>query len=89
VKGIVAIAVCIVALMVAIKDGRVLHTAGLTGVCSPVSQTVDGAELEACKPGKLEGRPDLTKRGCKAAGVKDALEYWRCPAGVQPTDAGR
>ena len=88
-KGIVAVAVCIVAFMVVLKDGRVLQSAGLTGSCAHVAQTADGAEFEACKAGKLEGLPDLTKRGCKAAGTKGVLQYWRCPADVQPSDAGR
>jgi hypothetical protein len=88
VKGIVAVAACIVALMVAVKNGRVLQTAGLTGSCSHYSETPD-AEYESCKPGKLEGLPDLTKRGCKSAGVKGKVEYWRCPSGVESSDAGR
>ena len=82
-KGIAATALCIVAVMVALKDGRVLHSSGLTGSCSRVAQTAD-AEYEACKPGKLEGRPDLTKRGCKSVGFKGNLQYWRCQADTQP-----
>jgi hypothetical protein len=89
VKGIVAVAVCIVALMVAIKDGRVLQSAGLTASCSPVAQVAGGAVWEACTRGKLEGRPDLTKRNCKPAAIKSGLQYWLCPADVQPSDAGR
>jgi hypothetical protein len=88
VKGILAVAVCIVALMVVLKDGRLLQTTGLTGTCSHYSQTAD-AEFEVCKPGKLEGLPDLTKRGCKIAGTKGKVEFWRCPAGVEASDAGR
>jgi len=88
-KGIAVVAACLVALMAAVKDGRVLQTSGLTGSCAHVVTTVDGAEYEACRAGKLEGRPDLTKRGCKAAGFKGALQYWRCPAGVESSDAGR
>jgi hypothetical protein len=89
VKGIVVVAALIVALMVVIKDGRVLQSAGLTGGCSHVSAASDGAEYEACKPGKLEGLPDLTKRGCKPAGTVGRVQYWSCPADVQPSDAGR
>ena len=82
-KGIAATALCLVALMVAIKDGRILKTTGLTGSCTRVVQTPD-ADYEACKPGKLEGRPDLTKRGCKPAGFKGTLQYWRCQSETQP-----
>jgi hypothetical protein len=86
---IAVIAVCIVAAMVAVKNGRMLHTAGLTGSCRLVSTSPDGSELDACKGGKLAGRPDLTKRGCTSAGISGGYGYWRCPAGLQPTDAGR
>jgi hypothetical protein len=83
VKGIVVIAVCIVAAMVAIKDGRILHSTGLTATCSKVA-TTPAADIEACKAGKLEGKPDLTKRGCKFAGIVKDLQYWRCPSETQP-----
>ena len=45
-----------------------------------VSAVIQGTVVEACKPGKLEGRPDLTKRDCITAGIAGKLEYWRCPA---------
>ena len=82
-KGIAVVAVCIVAAMVAIKDGRLLRTSGLTATCSKVA-SVPEADVEACKPGKLEGRPDLTKRGCKFVASAKQIEYWRCPSGTQP-----
>ena len=87
-KGVVAVAVCIVALMIVVKDGRLLQSAGLTGSCSHVASTAQN-DVEACVPGKLEGRPDLTKRGCKPGAVRGKLEYWSCPADVEPSDAGR
>ena len=86
---IAVIALCIVAAMVAVKDGRILHTSGLTGSCTLVSTNPDGSVVDACKGGKLEGRPDLTKRGCTAAGISGAYGYWHCPAGTQQSDAGR
>jgi len=87
-KPIFVVAACILALMVVVKDGRVLKTSGLTAKCSAVSGVVQGVVVQACKPGKLEGRPDLTKRDCIAAGVAGKLEYWRCPADVQATSSG-
>ena len=86
---IAVVALCIVVAMVAVKDGRVLHTSGLTGSCALVSTNADGSEVDACKGGKLSGRPDLTKRGCTAAGVSGIYGYWHCPAGLQTIDAGR
>jgi hypothetical protein len=81
-------ALCIVVAMAVVKDGRVLHT-GLAGSCALVRTNADGSEVDACKGGKLSGRPDLTKRGCVATGVSGIYGYWHCPAGLQPTDAGR
>ena len=76
-------AAAIVAAMIVIKDGRLLAQAGLLGSCSgaqaPAGQT--GA-WEACRPGKLEGRPDLSRRSCTRQGVVGRVEYWRCPAPV-------
>src|SRR5882724_118819 len=80
IKRIVAIGVCILALMV-VKDGRVLRTTGLTGSCSVTQTFTDSTELVACRAGKLEGRPDLSHRGCRSVGIKATYEYWRCPAG--------
>jgi hypothetical protein len=94
-KQIVAVGVCIFALMVVIKDGRVLRTAGLTGSCSVVQTFSDSSELAACRPGKLEGRPELSHRGCRSVGVTSTVgvtatySYWRCPAGFDISDARR
>jgi hypothetical protein len=88
-KTIVAVAVCIFALMVVIKDGRVLRTAGLTGSCSVVQIFSNSSELAACRAGKLEGRPNLSHRGCRSVGVTATYEYWGCPAGFDISDASR
>ena len=88
-KSIVAVGVCIFAVMVVVKDGRVLRSAGLTGSCSVVQVFSDSSELAACRPGKLQGRPDLTSRGCRAVGSKAKLWYWSCPAGFRVSALGR
>ena len=82
---IVVIAALVVASMVAVKDGRLLARAGLVGSCTSVSGS-DGAQWEACKPGKLEGAPDLSRKSCVAAGARGEIRYWRCPSRI---DAGR
>ena len=46
-----------------------------------VQHGVEGSELAACRAGKLEGRPDLHRRGCLDAGTVGVYQYWRCPAG--------
>jgi hypothetical protein len=79
---ICAVGAMIFAVMVAIKDGRVLRATGLTGSCAIVQTASDGTQVEACRPGKLQGRPDLTRDSCKDAGQSGSVDYWRCPAAV-------
>jgi hypothetical protein len=86
---IFAAAVVVFAVMVMIKDGRVLRTTGLTASCTVVQTAGDGSEIEACKPGKLEGRPSLASRSCTSAGMRGSLEYWRCPAQLRASVVGR
>jgi len=88
-KQIVAIGVCIFALMVVVKDGRVLRMAGLTGSCSVVQTYRDSSAMVACRPGKLEGRPDLSRSGCTSAEIGPAVQYWRCAAGFDISEATR
>jgi hypothetical protein len=86
---IVATGACIFVLMLVIKDGRVLRTAGLTGTCTVVQVYTDSSELTTCRPGKLEGRPDLSHRGCHSVGIEGVKENWRCPAGFDVSDLAR
>ncbi len=84
---IFAAAALIFAVMVVIKDGRVLRTTGLTASCSVVQTAADGTQLEQCTPGRLEGRPDLAPRSCTPYGSRGQVEYWRCPAAVTAVSA--
>lgn len=88
-KPIIIVGVCIFALMLVIKDGRVLRASGLTGSCTVVETYADSTELAACKPGKLEGRPDLSRRGCTTIEVVGKVEYWHCATGFDISDASR
>jgi hypothetical protein len=82
VKRITFVAVLIVAGMFAVKDGRVLSGVGLTGSCRIVQTAASGEQMEACRSGKLEGAPDLSRNGCTDTGLYAGLVYWRCPAPV-------
>jgi hypothetical protein len=86
---IAIVATLTLAVMIGIKDGRVLSKTGLTGSCAVVQVSTDGSQVQACHAGKLEGRPDLTRQGCKAAGRSGTYEYWRCPASVAAGASGR
>jgi len=82
-RRVVLAAAVILALMIAIKDGRVARKVGLTGSCAavaaPAGQT---GSWERCLKGKLEGAPDLSGHGCTSAGMVAGAEYWRCPARI-------
>jgi hypothetical protein len=82
---IVLAAVLIFGVMVAVKDGRLLRAAGLTGSCAVIQTAADGEQMEACSSGKLEGAPDLSKNGCSADGLYAGRIYWRCPAAIVST----
>ena len=79
-KGIFVTAACIIALMIAIKDGRLPRYTGLTASCRVANNAPDGSQLVACRAGALEGRPNLLHRSCVAAGTSGTYQYWRCPA---------
>jgi hypothetical protein len=79
-----AVVVLILATMVAIKDGRALRETGVIASCSTVAPPAgESGYWEACRPGKLEGRPDLKRRSCQSIGVLANVEYWRCPSAVE------
>jgi len=80
-RGIIVTALLILAVMIAAKDGRLPRATGLTGSCLVAQQGADGSQLVACRKGTLEGRPDLSRRSCTAAGLSGTYQYWRCPSG--------
>jgi hypothetical protein len=80
VKLLLATAV-VVAVMIAVRDGRILAEAGLKGTCvataSPAGQT---EWWHACSDGRITGRPDMSRHNCTRQGFRGELELWRCPA---------
>lgn len=78
----------ILGVMFAIKDGRLLRDAGLIGSCSPIT-SVAGEQVfwQACKKGRLDGRPDLSAHGCRAVAIRDGVEWWSCPASLTSSRA--
>jgi hypothetical protein len=74
-------AAAIVAAMILVKDRRILEHTGLLSSCTAVAAPPGDFNFwEACKPGKLEGRPNLVRRSCESVRVVGRVEYWRCPA---------
>jgi len=88
-KRVFIAAALVLALMVVIKDGRLLRTTGLIASCSVVTTAADGTQLENCRPGVLEGAHNLSAQGCTDAGSAGHDEYWRCPAPVVASQVGR
>jgi hypothetical protein len=76
---ILLVGMVVLAVMVAIKDGRVLRATDLTGSCALVSTAPNGVELKSCHSGKLHGAPNLSGRGCTDVGAVGGKTYWRCP----------
>ncbi len=84
-----AIVVLVIALLVTMKDGRALRDTGLLASCTAITAPYgEAGHWEACRPGRLEGRPNLTRQSCKSAGKAADVEYWRCPAPVESAPAG-
>ena len=75
--------------MVVIKHDHVLQRTGVVHSCTNVAAPPgDTSTWKACRAGKLEGQPDLTRDSCTEASASATLAYWRCPAPVEAT-AGR
>jgi hypothetical protein len=86
---IVVAAALIVAAMAVIKDGRALQETGLLSSCRAVSAPIgQNGHWEACRPGKLEGRPNLARRSCVSQGIAAHVEYWRCPSPIHSGQPG-
>ena len=45
VKSVISLAVLVLALMIAVKDGRVLRDTGLTGYCTTIQTNGDGSQV--------------------------------------------
>jgi hypothetical protein len=83
-RGVFVAAILVFALMFAIKDGRLMRKAGLTGGCTVLAvQAADTGSWQACTPGKLQGAPDLTRQSCTSVKKVGKTEYWHCPAGIE------
>jgi hypothetical protein len=76
-------AAVILAAMILVKDRSVLERTGLLSSCAAVAAPPGDVNFwEACRPGRLEGRPNLMRRSCQSMRVAGRVEYWRCPAPI-------
>ena len=83
-RAVLVIAAVVFALMLVIKDGRLLRQTGLSGSCvgvaTPKGQT--GSWVK-CTSGKLQGAPNLSRQSCKSVETVGKVEYWTCPVKLQ------
>ena len=75
--------------VVAVRNGDVLERTHLVGGCSAIATPSGEAGVwQACRPGKLEGPPDLSRKSCNRRGLVAEVELWRCPAPLTATRSG-
>jgi hypothetical protein len=77
---IVAVGAVLIALLITIKNQRLLERAHLVGSCSTVARAEDGSEWRSCVPGRLSGRPGMELTNCTDLGRHGSAELWSCPA---------
>jgi hypothetical protein len=82
---LVAAGAVLVAVMVTIKDQRVLERTHVVGSCATVQEDADGSEWRKCVGGRLTGPPGLELAGCSDWGWYASGEFWRCPAALAPS----
>ncbi len=75
--------------MVAVHHGDVLERTHLVGGCSSIATpSGEAGTWQACRPGRLEGPPDLSRRSCNRRGLVAEVELWRCPAPLAASRTG-
>jgi hypothetical protein len=75
------VSAAVVAVMIAVRDGRILAEAGLKGTCTATAAPPGQGEWwHACSNGRITGRPDMSRHNCTSQGLRGELELWRCPA---------
>jgi len=79
---ILAVGAVLIALLITVKDQRLLQRAHLVGFCSTFAQEHDGSEWRSCVPGRLSGRPSLELNSCTDFGRRGSAELWNCPAAL-------
>ena len=79
----------VVLAMVAVRGGDVLERTHLVGGCSAIATpSGEAGAWQACRPGKLEGPPDPSRKSCNRRGLVAEVELWRCPGPLTATRSG-
>jgi hypothetical protein len=82
-RTIAFVAAVAVVAFTAVTDGRILERTHLVGACNAiVTPHGETGAWQACRPGRLAGRPDLSQHACLRRGLVADVELWRCPARV-------
>ena len=87
---IAAITLVVAGLMAAVANGRLLEHSGLVARCTAAAAPRgDDGSWQVCRPGRLEGRPNLASKSCVSQALVGKAEYWRCPAPIVASQAPR
>jgi hypothetical protein len=88
-RGILIGVLLVFAVMLVVKDGRLLNRGELNGGCRAVAAPAGNTgSWQACEQGKLDAAPDLRRQGCTSMRVAGKTTYWRCPASLEPDPRG-
>jgi hypothetical protein len=75
--------------LAAVRHGDVLERTNLVGGCSAIATpSGEAGAWQACRPGRLEGPPDLSRKSCNRRGLVAEVELWRCPAPLAASRTG-
>src|SRR5262245_31636592 len=87
---ILLVGALVAAVLVVVKDGRVLAHARLLSACTQVTRPGEQeAAYQVCRKGRLDGYPDLTNKSCVPVGIVRSRQMWRCPVPVVASHAVR
>ena len=79
----------LVLVLAAVRHCDVLERPNLVGGCSAIATpSGEAGAWQACRPGRLEGPPDLSRKSCNRRGLVAEVELWRCPAPLAASRAG-
>ena len=84
---VLLVAVLVLGLMLAIRDGRLTRKLGLISKCQTVAtpagqlgqpQPGETVEFRQCTKGLIDGRRSLKNDGCTVVDEQGKIDVWRC-----------
>ncbi|MFN8187458.1 MAG: hypothetical protein U0R69_10310 [Gaiellales bacterium] len=76
---IAVIGVLAIAIMLLVKDGRVVRELEVVSRCEVVATpTGQVGTWQACTAGRIDGRKDLSELGCEKIRSTKDIDIWQC-----------